>query len=83
MTQTDRLLAWLKTGKTIDPMEALRELGIYRLAARVRDLRAAGHAIETETVAVRCADGTAASVARYSLRRGVPRQAELFAEVEA
>jgi hypothetical protein len=82
MTQTDRLLAWLQSGKSIEPLEALRELGIYRLAARIRDLRAAGHAIHTETVGVRCADGAAASVARYSLAVA-PRQACLFAEANA
>lgn len=76
-TQCERLLSWLETGKTIDPMGALRELGIYRLAARVRDLREAGHPIDMKRVDVTCSDGTVASVARYSMVKELA-QARLF-----
>jgi hypothetical protein len=32
------------------PMAALHELGIYRLASRINDLRKAGHKIKTKKV---------------------------------
>lgn len=44
-TQNIRLLAYLKAHKKIDPMTALTELGMSRLAARVYDLRREGHNI--------------------------------------
>lgn len=39
MTQEDRVLWWLTTQGELDPMTALRELGIYRLSARICELR--------------------------------------------
>jgi hypothetical protein len=81
MNQTERLLRRLESGP-ISPLEALRELGIYRLAARVKDLRAAGHAVETRMVEVRTADGSLATVAEYRLHRA-PVQASLWPTQEA
>lgn len=49
MTQNERLLNHLLTGKTITPLEALGVFGIYRLAARVYELKAKGHDIECTT----------------------------------
>lgn len=48
LTQEQALLAYLNRYGSITPMEALRELHIYRLAARVKDLRDAGHTITTQ-----------------------------------
>lgn len=42
-TQNDRILQFLKEGKRITPMYAMQELGVMRLAARVRDLRDLGY----------------------------------------
>lgn len=50
MTQNDALLAYLQRHGRISPLEALRELGIYRLAARIIELRARGHDIRTRLV---------------------------------
>lgn len=47
-SQTERLRKHLRRHRRIDPMTALDRLGIYRLAARIRDLRASGLVIETE-----------------------------------
>ena len=47
MTQNDRLLKYLWEHDGIDPMTAWNELGIYRLGARVFDLRRKGHHIDT------------------------------------
>lgn len=43
--QTDLLLGYLKTNKTITAAEAMNVLGIGRLSARIFDLRAEGYDI--------------------------------------
>lgn len=48
---TMQVLRYLERNGSITPMQALNELNVYRLGARVWELRAAGYPIETETVA--------------------------------
>ena len=66
-SQNQRLLAYLIEHQSITPLEALRRLGIYRLSARIFDLREKGYNITTSTQTVICADGIEADVARYTL----------------
>lgn len=66
MSQCDRLLSRLKCGP-ITPMEAWSELGIYRLGARVFDLKASGHDIDRELVPVSNRFGEECRVAQYRL----------------
>jgi hypothetical protein len=47
MNQTKKLLSHFIQFGEIDPMTSLRDLGIYRLASRVYDLRCDGYQIET------------------------------------
>ena len=47
MSQNKKLLIYLKNNGSIDPMQSLNELGIYRLAARIYDLRSKGNIIKT------------------------------------
>ena len=47
MSQNKKLLHYLKNNGSIDPMQSWRKLGIYRLSARIHDLRAEGHHIKT------------------------------------
>jgi hypothetical protein len=61
--QTQKILEYLKSGKTISPGEALVWAGSFRLAARIKDLRDAGHVIETEMKA----DENGKRYARYRL----------------
>lgn len=49
-SQNDEILAWLRSGKTITPLEALERFGCFRLGGRIYELRAAGHDIRTDTV---------------------------------
>lgn len=66
-TQTDRVLERLKKAP-LTQLEALTELGVMRLGARILELREAGHPIETETVEVATRiSGETARVARYRL----------------
>ena len=46
-SQNENILAHLQTGKTISPIEALIDFRCFRLAARINELRNAGHSIVT------------------------------------
>lgn len=50
--QTAAILARLKTGRSITPIEALDEFGCFRLGARIYDLKQDGHHIVKEMVEV-------------------------------
>lgn len=61
MSQTNEILAYLSK-KPITPIEALQRFGCLRLAARIRELRFAGHSINTELISK-----NGKKFARYSL----------------
>lgn len=67
MTQNERLLDHLKTGKTIQPMQAWHDLGIYRLGARIHDLKKIGHKINRTNITVYNRWGEECRVASYKL----------------
>ena len=67
MSQNDRILDHLKIVGPIRPMTAWSELGIYRLASRINDLRKAGHKIKTKKVEVVNRWGESSYIAEYSL----------------
>ena len=46
-SQSEEILAWLQSGKSLDPLTALEKFGTFRLGARVYDLKKEGHRIET------------------------------------
>ena len=50
MTQSDRILRHLEAGGSLTALGALERFGCLRLAARIADLRAAGHTIKTTQV---------------------------------
>ena len=50
MTQSASILHHLQERGSITPMQALNDYGCFRLAARINDLRNAGHVIHTEHV---------------------------------
>jgi hypothetical protein len=49
MSQRDQILLHLQRRESITPMRALSLFGCFRLAARIAELRAAGHTIMTST----------------------------------
>lgn len=65
-TQNDKVLERLKQGP-ITPLDALVELGVMRLGARVFELRQQGHIIFSKTVEVQTRLGGIAHVAEYRL----------------
>lgn len=66
-TQAQRVLDYIGEFGGITPLEAMRDLGVYRLASRISDLKRAGHHIESEFVAVPNRYGGKSNVKRYSL----------------
>lgn len=64
ITQTDKVLAYLKVHGTIDRAQALNVLHIFNLPEVVRKLRAQGVDVVTYPV-----KGKAATYCRYGLRQ--------------
>lgn len=50
MSQMSMIRRHLQEGKSIDPMEALREYGCYRLGAIIYRLRREGYEISTKLI---------------------------------
>jgi hypothetical protein len=67
MSQASRLLDYLQVNKSIDPLKAWSELGIYRLGARIHDLKRAGYNIVTDRKKVYNRFGEPCNVAVYLL----------------
>lgn len=65
--QNKMVIDWLKEYGTITAQEAVEVLDIYRLSARIYDLRAKGHKIRTTSVSRTRADGRRVSYAKYIL----------------
>lgn len=66
-TQNTRLLVYLKKYGNITQLEALSELGIFRLASRINDLKNKGHNIIGQMVDVENRFGEKVKIKRYFL----------------
>ena len=60
-------MEYLEGHRVINPLDAWDKLGIYRLSARICDLRKAGHKIDDERITVQNRFGEDCRVARYWL----------------
>ena len=67
MKQEERLLAYLQEHKTITAMEALNQLGIFRLASRIFNLKRQGYAISSKLVPVMNRYGESCHISEYKL----------------
>ena len=67
MTQKERLKAWLEKSP-IQPLEAWKHLGIYRLAAVIHLLREDGLNIKTERINVKNQFNEDVKVVKYTLQ---------------
>lgn len=67
MTQKQRLLGYLQTHESINPLIAWKVLGIYRLASRVSDLKKDGIQIVNRGKKVTNQFGEKCKVADYYL----------------
>ena len=69
MTQEEKILAYMERHGSITPLEAMNELGIMRLGARIYDLKDSGVKIVKETVTGKNRDGERVRYARYRLEK--------------
>jgi hypothetical protein len=67
MNQTGKILMYMSNHGSINPIEALSDLGCFRLAARVCDLRDMGYEVKTTMVTKKNRYGEPVSFASYSL----------------
>lgn len=67
MTQKEMILDYMKQTGGITAAEAMQEIGCYRLAARIADLKADGIGVKSEPVKSRNRWGKAIRFVRYSL----------------
>ena len=66
-TQCERVLKYMRDFGSINPAEAMTELGVMRLAARISDLHSAGHPIARTIVKKKNRYGEAVHFAEYRL----------------
>ena len=69
MSQRDRILDWLKSGKTLNRLNSWDQLGVIEAPARISELRAAGHVIETKMVTVSNRYGEDVRIALWTMPR--------------
>ena len=73
LSQADAILTALLTGQRLTPVLALNLFGCFRLGARIWELKARGHNIETRLKTVMCAEsGKTARVAEYFICQEEP-----------
>lgn len=66
-TQEQRILDYIREFGSITQLDALRDLGVMRLASRISSLRKQGHNIISETEPVKNRYGEKCHIKRYSL----------------
>jgi len=66
--QTEKVLQYIKDFGSINPLEALNDLGIMRLASRICDLRNEGYVITKEMKKGKNRYGETVYFAEYSLK---------------
>lgn len=67
MSQKELVLNYMDEHGSIDPLRAIRDLGILRLGARIHELKAEGWPIVTETRTRKYPDGTRKTWAEYKI----------------
>lgn len=69
-TQGERIIEYMVTFGSITQFDALRDLGVMRLASRISDLKKQGYPIKSETETVKNRFGENTYIKRYSLMGG-------------
>ena len=69
MTQEGMILKYMQDYGSINPMQALSDLGCYRLGARIKDLRDKGYNVITERETRKNRYGIPVAFARYRLEK--------------
>lgn len=66
-TQAERVLTYMQDFGSITQLEALKDLGVMRLASRISDLKKMGYPITSSTEAVKNRYDETAYIKRYRL----------------
>lgn len=66
-TQNERIITYMRDFGSITQIEAIKDLGVMRLAARIADLRKNGWSIISKTESVKNRYGERCHIKRYSL----------------
>ena len=67
MTQQERIVKYLDEFGTITALEAMRDLGVYRLASRIYDIKEQGIDIDKKMIQVSNRYGEYTKIAQYHL----------------
>lgn len=67
MSQSEQIVKYMRDFGSITPMDAVNDLGIYRLAARIHDLTKAGLSIDSRTETTKNRYGKTVHYSRYYL----------------
>lgn len=68
MTQTEKVLLYLRENGSITPLDALREFGVMRLASRISELKKQGYDITSRIETKKNWRGETIHYARYELK---------------
>ena len=66
-TQNERILAYINQFGSITQLEALRDIGVMRLASRISDLRRLGYPIISDIESVKNRYGEKCHIKRYRM----------------
>lgn len=69
-TQNQRILDYIDEFGSITQLEALRDLGVMRLASRISDLKKQGYPVVSTMESINNRYGEKCFVKRYSIARG-------------
>ena len=67
-SQCEKILDYMQKHGGITQLDAFLDIGCWRLASRISDLKKRGYAINREMIKVKNRYGESIPVARYSLR---------------
>lgn len=69
-TQNERIIAYIQRFGSITQLEALRDLGVMRLASRMSDLKRLGYPVVSKREKVTNRYGEKSPISRYSFGEG-------------
>ena len=68
-TQCQLILDYINEFGSITPLEAMRDIGCYRLASRISEMKKKGYPIKSVWESVQTRRGTKTRIKRYSLEK--------------
>ena len=68
MTQSERIIAYMREFGSISPMEAFRDLGVTKLATRISEMTRDGMQFDKEYVSTKNRYGESVHYMRYRLK---------------